>query len=43
MVAPVEERIESRQNEIENDVFGIDVKLAYVINSCRRYHYLQAA
>ena len=43
MVAPVEEGVESQRNEIENVVFGIDVKLAYVINSCRRYHYLQAA
>ena len=43
MVAPVEECAESGRNEVENDVFWIDVNLAYVINGCRRYHYLQAA
>ena len=43
MIAPVEEQLKSGQNEIKNDMFRINVKLAYVINSCRRYHYLQAA
>jgi len=43
MVAPDEEFVESQWNEVKNDVFGIDIKLAYVINGCRRYHYLQVA